>query len=407
MNKLFLLTSILSLTLLAVEIPIEHAKERTFGKSIELNAQIVQLSNAKQSIMSQVGGHIEKYYVKIGQSVKDGQKIVLIESIRLSKMTADYISLKKQLNAQEKNYNATNELYKKGMTSMQELNEQSIKKDELLAKLTALESQLNTLGVNAKALKQATPNFILYAHSDGVVSAILQPLHSSIKDDTPIISVVQKQAFYLKSFLPLEYASKVKVGQKVVIDSDGKNITSHVTQILPKVDEKTQRIVLLSSIDEETNNLYINTYTAATLYFNSNKKYVAIKKSALSFFKNEWVVFMPKEEEGHDEHQGEFGEEEDHDEHNDEHDHDDHDEHENEGHNELEHEGINEHNEENAHDEHEDEEAMYEIRVVKIITQDENYVAVEGLRVDEEYVSDKSYYVKSMLLKSSLGGHGH
>jgi len=382
MNKILLLTTILTLTLFAVEIPTKHAEQRAFGKSVELNAQIVQLSNASQSIMSQVGGHIEKYFVKTGQSVKQGQKIVLIESIMLSNMTANFISQKKQLQAQEKNYQATKSLYEKGMTSMQELNSQSIKRDETQAKLTSLKSQLETLGINTDALKKATSSFILYAHSDGVVSEILQPLHSSIKEDTHIISVTKSQAFYLKSFLPLEYASKVKIGQKIVIETNTKNIVSKVTQILPNVDEKTQRIILLSSIDEITDNLYVNAYTSATLYFNSAKKYIAVQKSALSFFNNEWVVFVPKEEheeEAHDEHEG--------------HEHENHDEHE----------------EHKAHDEHgeKEHEAKYEARVIKIISQDEAFVAVEGLEVDERYVSDKSYYVKSQLLKSSLGGHGH
>ncbi len=189
MNKIFLITIVLASTIFAMEIPTKHAVIRAFGKSVELNAQIIQLSNAKQSIMSLVSGHIEKYFVKVGQSVKDGEKIVLIESIMLSKMTADFISLKKQLNSQEKNYQASKSLYEKGMTSMQELNAQSIKRDEVLAKLTALKSQLNTLDINTDELKQASSNFILYAHSDGVVSEILQPLHSSIKEDTHIISV--------------------------------------------------------------------------------------------------------------------------------------------------------------------------------------------------------------------------
>ena len=380
MNKIFLLTITLSLTLFAVEIPTKHAKQRAFGKSVELNAQIVQLSNAKQSIMSLVGGHIEEYFVRVGQSVKEGQKIVLIESIELSNMTANFISQKKQLQAQEKNYQASKSLYDKGMTSMQELNAQSIKRDEAEAKLTSLKSQLDTLGINTQTLKKATSNFILYAHSEGVVSEILQPLHSSIKEDTHIISVIKSQAFYLKSFLPLEYASKVRIGQKVVIKTNTKNIVSNVTQILPSVDEKTQRIVLLSSIDEITDNLYVNAYTSSTLYFNSTKKYVAVEKSALSFFNNEWVVFVPKEEKEH-------------------HEEEVHEEHKGEKHEE--HEG-------HGHDEHSDEhEAAYEARVINIVTQDEEFAAVEGLELDEEYVSDKSYYVKSQLLKSSLGGHGH
>jgi hypothetical protein len=45
--------------------------------------------------------------------------------------------------------------------------------------------------------------------------------------------------------------------------------------------------------------------------------------------------------------------------------------------------------------------------VVKILKKFDDYVAIEGLNEHEDYVSDKSYYIKSLLLKSSLGGHGH
>ena len=392
MSNILILLSLLGLSLQAIEIPTEHAKERAFGKKVQLNAQIVQLSNASQSIMSVVGGHIEKYYVKIGESVKNTQKIVLIESIVLSKMTAEFLSLKKQYSTQEKNFNATNELYKKGMTSMSALNEQSIKKDELLAKLTSLRSQLNTLGVDTKNLKKASSNFILYAHSDGVVSEILQPLHTSIKDDTPIISLVKNRAYYLKSFLPLKYARDVKVGQKIVVKNGDKNIISHITQILPKVDEQTQRIVLLSSIDEKASNLYINAYTEATLYFEKSESYVSVTKSALSFFNNEWVIFVQKG--NHDEHEAHDGLEE-------------HGEHEHEKHDGLETDDEHESHDEHGHDAHEEVEVPFEARVIEIVVEDENFVGVRGLSSGEEYASDKSYYIKSMMLKSSLGGHGH
>jgi multidrug efflux pump subunit AcrA (membrane-fusion protein) len=389
MTKIFLLTSLLTLWLFGVEIPTKHAKMREFSKSIELNSQIVQLSNAKQSIMSLLSGHIAKYYVSVGQSVKKGQKIALIKSIVLSNMTANFISLKTQLDAQERNYQASKSLYEKGMTSMQELNQESIKRDEAEAKLNSLKSQLETLGVDTKSLKKASSNFVLFAHSEGVVSEIIQPLHSSIKEDTPIISVTKDQAFYLKSFLPLKYASKVKLGQKIVIDTDVSKIVSKVTQILPSVDETTQRIVLLSNIDTNTNRLFENAYTSATLYFDKTKAHVAVEKSALSFFNNEWVVFTPTYEEVHDEHEGH------------EHDHHDHEGHEHEEH------GHDKHEDEHAGHGHEEKEADYAVRVVNIVAQDEEFVALEGLELGERYVSDKSYYVKSQLLKSSLGGHGH
>ena len=155
---------------------------------------------------------------------------------------------------------------------------------------------------------------------------------------------MKNQAYYIKSFLPLEYATKVRIGDKIVANYAGEKIVTHITQILPKVDEMTQRVVVLSSVDEKVEHIFINTYLKSTLYFGDATMHLAVKKSALSLFNNEWVVFIPTKEE-----------------------------------------------------------IPYAPKVVKIITEDAGYVAIEGLHSGEEYVSAKSYFVKSMLLKSSLG----
>lgn len=368
MNKILIALVGLGSILLASEVPIAKAQMHSFKKSLALNAKIIQLSNAQQSITSLVSGHLEKYFVKPAEDVKKGDKVALIESIEVSKMSADYIALKKQYEAAKKNYKAIEALYEKGMASMQSLNAEAIKKSEIAANLTALKSQLETLNIDVQQLKKATANFILYAHSSGRVAALLKPLHSSISPNEPLVSIVKNQAYYVKSYLPMEYTTKVHLGDTIVINYAGKEIITHVTQIMPKVDESTQRVVVLSSIDQKVENLFLDLYVKATIYFLDAKSYVAVKKSALSFFNNEWVVFVPNEEEDHHDEQG-----------------DEEEEYEGEHH----------------------EKAPYGIKVVEIVAQDENYVGVLGLREGEKYVSDKSYYVKSLLLKSSLGEHGH
>ncbi len=351
MNKL-LLIALLSGVLFAdnTKLPIEKTQMHTFKKSVALNAKVIQLSNAQQSITSLVSGHLEKYFVKPAQDVKKGDKIALIESIEVSKMSANYIALKKQLVSVSKNYNSIKKLYEKGMTSMQKLNEEAIKKSEISAKLNALRSQLTTLGINTKSLKKATANFYLLSHSSGRVAALLKPLHSSVNTNEGIASIVKNQAYYVKSYLPIEYATKVRLGDKILINYAGKEIVTNVTQIMPKLDEKTQRVIVLSSINQKVKNLFTNLYVKSTLYFGDAKEYIAIKKSALSFFNNEWVVFVPSKEK-------EDGE----------------------------------------------EEVAYVPQVIEIIAQDDKYIGVKGLKLAEKYVSGESYYVKSALLKSSLG----
>lgn len=369
MNKIYLLILVTSV-LFSMELPTQNTQLRSFGKSVTLNSKIIQLSNAQQAVTSLVSGHLEKYFVELGEHVKTGQKIALIESIAVSKMTADYLSYKKQFFSLQANAYANKKLYDKGMISKQKLNTLSIELDAMNSKVIALKSQLETLGIDTKKLKNATANFILYAHSEGIVSALHQPLHTVVREDETLISITKNQAFYVESYLALKYSSVVKINQKLVVNYNGRNIITHITQILPELDVKTQRIIVLSSINEEVSDLFINTFVSSTLYFESTQEYVSVKKSALSFFNNEWVVFMHKEED--------------------------------EGH----HDSLDEEDsqEEHSHDEHE---LKYEPQVVEIITQDEEYAAVKGIKKGEEYISAKSYYAKSMILKSSLGEHGH
>lgn len=353
MNKLMLLILCIS-SLIANEIPISHVQMQKFSPSLELNSKIVQLSNSKQLITSLLGGHISKYYVTQASKVKNGDKVALINSIDLSKITAQFISLKEQYKAKEDNFKSTKELYEKGMAPKKDLNEQSIDKDAMLSRINSLESQLKALDIDTKKLSSASSTYVLHAHIDGTVSQILQPLHSSVSEHTPLLSIVNQEGYYLKSFIPLEYSQKVKLGQKILFEYASSTVVTNISQILPELDKNTQRIVVLSLIPKNRQKFFINSYVASTIYFDESTSYRSIKKTALSFFNNEWVVFVPKHE-----------------------------------------------------DEDHEEDAEYEPRVIKIITQDENFVAIEGLDIGDEYVSAKSYFVKSLLLKSSLGGHGH
>lgn len=355
MSKFLTLALLFSSYLFALEIQTDNAQIRKFSPSVALNSKIVQLSNTKHSIMSSLGGHIEEYYVKPASKVKKGDKIALIDSIALSGMSAEYVSLKEQYNSLGNNFAATKKLYEKGLISSVDLNRQSIEKDAMLSKINALESQLASLGIQTQKMTKATSEYILKAHTDGIISEILQPLHSSLNEQTQIVSITQKESYYLQSYLPLKYANEVKTGQKIVATYNTQEIESFVTQILPELDLQTQRVVLLSPIISVKNNLFINAYIPSMLYLDAKNEYIAVKKSALAFFNNEWVVFVPKEHDEHEKH----------------------------------------------------EEGSFEPKIVKILMQDDDFAAVDGLNIGDEYVSEDSFVVKSMLLKSSLDGHGH
>ena len=386
MTKYILLLSLLfPLKGLASEIKMDHAELKPLGKVIQTNAQITQLSGQKQEIVSRLPGHLEAYFVTPGQQVKKGDKTILIESIELSKMTAEHLALLEQSKAAEAQKNSTMNLYKKGLTSQNDLNSAIIALEEIRSRQNALTSQLKSLGIRPEKLKQATDQLILYAHADGVVGEILAPLHSNVDSQKPVMTLVNQSAYYAVAYLSVDDAMQISTETKGWLKVSTKTYPSHFVQLLPNIDEETQRAKVLFQIEKSPSNLLLGAYAEMDISLAPYHNAIMVKKSALTLFQGEWVVFVEakhEEEKSGLDHEKEANGKDEHKEEK----HDD--------------KGVDE-------DHDEDEEAPYTAKVVNIIEYAGEYVAVEGIRADEEYVSEGVYFVKSMMLKSSLGEHGH
>ena len=389
-------------------IKVEHATLRPLGTMIHTNAQITQLSSEQQDIVSRLSGHLERYYVQAGQYVKGGEKVALIESIELSKMTAEYLALIQQAKAAEVQKNASMKLNQKGLSSQNDLSNAIIALQEIRSKQNALASQLKSLSINPTTLTEATDKFIIYAHADGVVGKIIAPLHSNVTAQTLLMTLVNQSNYHAVAYISVENAMKVTKDTKGWINIVNKKYPSSFVQLLPTIDAETQRAKVLFSIENSPSNLLLGAFNQMDISVAPYTDAVMVKKSALSLFKGEWVVFVEKEHEeaGHHEEKSDH----DHDEEKTEHDahasdkgHEAHEEEHGEDEAEEHEEGHG-----GGHGEHEEhEEAPYMAKVIEIIAYAGDYVAIKGLTKDEEYVSDGVYFVKSMILKSSLGEHGH
>jgi hypothetical protein len=293
-------------------------------------------------------------------------------------MSAEYLALNQQAIAAQKQKNTASKLYKKGLASANDLNKAIISLQKIRSKQNALASQLRSLGIDVKSLHKATDKFTLYAHANGVVGKIIAPMHSNVTAQTLLMTLVNQSHYYAVAYLGVDDAMKVNAQTKGWIHIDNASYPTTFVQLLPTIDEETQRAQVLFSIDNNTSKPLLGAFRQIDISLTPTKEVVMVKKSALSLFKGEWVVFVKKEheEEAHHEEHSEHEEEDD-----------DHDAHEHE------------------HEEH--EEVPYTAKVVEIIAYVGDDVAIKGLKENEAYVSEGVYFVKSMILKSSLGEHGH
>ncbi len=350
----------------ASAIKVEHAQLQPLGKMVQTNAQITQLSDQQQTIVSRLAGHLESYYVTPGQHVSKGDKVVLIESIELSKMTAEYLALNKQLDAAKIQKNTAMTLHKKGLASQNDVSNAIIALENIRAQQNTLASQLTSLGLQPKTLSKPTDKFVLHAHADGVVGMILAPLHTNVTAQTELVTLVNQSAYYAIAYLAVKDAMNVNKDTKAWITVAGTSHPASFVQLLPNIDQETQRAKVLFNIDDSPKNLLLGAFNEIDISLAPTHDVVMIKKSALTLFQGEWVVFVPKavsqqpkEKESKD-----------------------------------------------TDDEEEEEETLvvpYAPQVVKILAYVGDNIAIEGLENNQAYVSQGVYRIKSMLLKSSLG----
>ena len=370
MKKTLTLLILAAVTLAASDIVIAKAVERGLGKILRVNAKIVQLSNQRQRIVSRLGGHLERYFVEPGATVERGEPVAAVKSLELSGMTANYLALKNTIKAARERLASTKNLYAKGLASRQDVNREEIALAAVEAERNTLASQLKSLGIDPAKLKTATDTLTIRAHAGGLVSRLLVPLHTNLTAETPIVSLVQKSGYYALAYVSVADALRMPETARGILRIGDERFECRYLTLLPKVDEETQRAQMLFWIESSRKSLLLDAFGEMEIEVPPFEKSVAVKKSGLTMFEGEWVVFVPTAE-------GEHGGEEEH------------DGHEEEG------------------EEHRHEALPYEPRVVKILERFGNDVAVRGLHPGEPYVSDGVWFVKSMALKERMGGHGH
>ena len=303
MIKILFSLSLLPLLAFSTSIKVEHATLKPLGKMIQTNAQIVQLSYQKQEIVSRLTGHVEKYYVKAGDTVKSGDKVVLIESIELSKRTADFLALKQQIKPALAQVNTTRKLFKKGLASKNQLSQHLIALETLRSQKNALASQLQSLGLDTQTLTKATDKFTLTAHAEGVVGKILISLHANVDAQMPLMTLVNQSGYYASAYLGVQDAMHVTQDTKGWVKIADKSYAATFVQLLPNIDEETQRAKVLFSIDDSPSNLLLGAFTEIDISLAPSRNVVMVKKSALTLFNGEWVVFTEKEHENAEHHE--------------------------------------------------------------------------------------------------------
>lgn len=197
-------------------------------------------------ISTRIAGFVEKIYVDVGDRVQKGQLLMVIDPkdliARKESMQHQIEATKAQAWAAKRTYERLLALKDVGGVTEQQL-------DMAKAQYEALENAVKSLEAAIKAIDNNLKYANIKAPFDGVVS--VKPVNEGdFVGPGSFLIAIDRPPYEVAVYLPERFFGKVKVGQHLKVEINGKTVVGEVKNVAPAVDPMSRSFLVKVSLPE-------------------------------------------------------------------------------------------------------------------------------------------------------------
>jgi cobalt-zinc-cadmium efflux system membrane fusion protein len=227
------------------KLAIEPVAERDIQRRLVLPAVVEADPAHLIKVLPPVTGRATQLKVQLGERVKAGQPLVVIDSPDLATAYADYDRAKVQLALALKNRDRARRLGKEGWTAEKDL--QQVETDYLSAQveLQRARARLKKIGVNADTTNKSHTVTVAAPMAGSVISLDVAPGAYWNDVTASLMTVADLSTVWVTASVPEKDASLVSKGQSVDVVFDaypGEVFKGHVLFVSDVLDPDTRRI---------------------------------------------------------------------------------------------------------------------------------------------------------------------
>ena len=259
----------------AVGIQLGSVEQKDLTDLVKANGFLTVAPQHKASISAFMGGVVKSIFVQIGDYVKKGQTLALLEHPDYIQLQDDYLKAKSNFTFLEKQFARQKELYAGNATAEKTLQQTEADYNSANAAFKSLESKLKLLNINLNKLENgeivsAVP---IISPINGYVQAVGVNLGKYADPMQEIFSVVDNSQMQVELQVYENDISKIKTGQKnyFTLPNTGQTLTNsiagyaYVFSIGKALDNSTKSITVLAKVTGKTEKdflpgIYVNGY---------------------------------------------------------------------------------------------------------------------------------------------------
>jgi RND family efflux transporter MFP subunit len=278
-------------------VKLEVAAARPIEQSSEYVATLKSLRST--TIHPQIDGQITQIFVKSGDRVTQGQRLLQIDPQRqqaaVSTQEAERAGREADVVFAEQQQRRTSELFSGGAISKQELEQAETALQTARARLQALQAQVQQQQVQLRYYTVSAP-------TAGIVGDVPARVGSQVSPQTLLTTIDQNDTLEVHVQVPIERGAALKNGLPLeIVSSDGRETMAKtsINFVSPHVDDQSQTVLVKAAIPNAGGRLRSSQYVRARIVWSTSEG-LAIPVTAAVRISGQHFAFVAEDAQGPD-----------------------------------------------------------------------------------------------------------
>ncbi len=260
--------------------------KQLFPKVVKATGMIDVPPQSKEVITSFSGGYVKKSPLLIGDKVKKGQALVIIENPDFIEMQQEYLEVYEQLSYLENEYSRQKKLFEEKISSEKKYLKAQSEYKTKLAIYNGLDKKLEMLNINPSSVKQGkiTSYITLYASISGSVTKVNVSKGTYVSPADEIMEIVNTDHIHIELAVFEKDVMNIKEDQHIsfkIPEASDKTYEAEVHLVGTVIDETTRTIKVHGHLHDDTNHYFaVGMFVDAKIELTS-KEAVAIPLDAI------------------------------------------------------------------------------------------------------------------------------
>lgn len=257
--------------------------------AIERPAVIEGDPQGVQVVSAAIGGRVVSLTRNLGQSVRRGEPLAVIESREAAQLRGDIEATRARAGLAQSNLRREQRLFAERVSPEQDLIAARTAATEASIAVRQAQQQLSAAGIGAGALNRiALPSPI-----SGQVIARPATLGQTVAADAELYRVANLSTVSLTLSLTPADAGQVRPGATVEITAPGRRAQARVTFVSPVLDQQTRLVPVIATLDNRSGQWRVGESVQAAIQLPAKGGgSIAVPKTAVQSIKGKPVVFV-------------------------------------------------------------------------------------------------------------------